>query len=151
MRCFGNPLRKRFQPRGRGANLSQRGAGSCLQLCYSEITIIAMKTTTFHEDALYRGRVQQPNKRWQSGGACPVRIAHGSGRDRTFQRAPRAKSFGSALILVLSEVMRAPLRRDAFFPQRFGKVCGRRVCNLGGPARERNSLADAFRNSKFLR
>ena len=115
MRCFGNPLRKRFQPRGRGANLSQRGEGSCLQLGCSEITIITMKTATFHEDVLYRGRGQRPNKRWQGGGACPVRTAHGSGRDRSFQRAPRAKSFGSALILVLSEVMRAPLRRNAFF------------------------------------
>ena len=150
MRCCGNSLRKRFQPRGRGANLSQRGEGSCLQLGCSEITIITMKTVTFHEDVLYRGRGQRPNKRWQGGGACPVRTAHGSGRHRSFQRAPRAKSFGSAFILVLSEVMRAPLRRNAFIFQRFGKVCGRRVCNPGGPAREKNSLVDACRNSQFL-
>ena len=141
MRCFGNPLRKRFQPRGRGANLSQRGEGSCLQLGCSEITIITMKTATFHEDVLYRGRGQRPNKRWQGGGACPVRTAHGSGRDRSFQRAPRAKSFGSALILVLSEVMRAPLRRNAFFSKdseksaagEFAILEGRRARNIVSP------------------
>ena len=113
MRCFGNSLRRIFQPRGRGADLSQRGEGSCLQLGFSEVTIITMKSTTFHEAVLNRGRGQRPNKRWQGSGAWPVRIAHGSGRDRSFQRAPRAKSFGPALILVLSEMMRAPLRRNA--------------------------------------
>ena len=141
MRCFGIPLRKRFQPRGRGANLSQRGAGSCLQLCHSEITIIAMKTTAFHEDALYRGRVQQPNKRWQGGGACPVRTAHGSGRDRSSHRAPRAKSFGSGLILVLLKLMRAPLRRNAFFSKdsekspagEFAILKGRRARKIVSP------------------
>ena len=114
-RCLGNPLMKRFQPRGRGANLCQRGEGSCLQLGCSEIIFFTMKATTFHEDVLYRGRGQRPNKRWQGGGACPVRTAHGSSRDRSFHRAPRAKSFGSGLILVLLKLMRAPLRRNAFF------------------------------------
>jgi len=123
---------KRFQPRGRGVNISHRGGGRFLLLCCSEITIITMKINTFREDVLEAGRGQRPNQPWQSSWAWPVRIARGSDGDRSFQRAPRAKSFWAALILALSEVLCAPLRRNAFFSKDSEKSAAGEICRLEG-------------------